>query len=301
MRGIAAHFLASLVLVSSTAGASAQWRWREDGSPERVAPEPRNQWQREQSPWGWDRGPPPRFQPQPYASPYASPPPFAPPGGDIRDGGGQPEIVPVAPPIVPFNHAYPANSIVIDSDGRRLYFVLPGNTAFSYQIAVGREGFNWAGTEVVTRKQAWPDWHPPAEMRERDPSLPEKMTGGSKNPLGAMALYLGKTLYRIHGTNDEKSLGQAGSSGCFRMLNANVLHLAAITDVGTTVTVVKSLAPPRTSGLPRQQVQQQVPPPYADPQVPRAGPPPRTRRDTWSDWDRAPDTRQPRDWPGGWR
>ena len=85
-------------------------------------------------------------------------------------------------------------------------------------------------------------------MRERDPSLPEKMTGGLKNPLGAMALYLGKTLYRIHGTNDEKSLGQAGSSGCFRMLNANVLHLAAITDVGTTVTVVKSLAPPRTSG-----------------------------------------------------
>jgi hypothetical protein len=106
---------------------------------------------------------------------------------------------------------------------------------------VGREGFNWSGTETVSRKQAWPDWYPPAEMRERDPRLPEKMTGGLKNPLGAMALYLGNTLYRIHGTNDAKSIGRAASSGCFRMLNAHVLHLASITEIGTTVNVVPSL------------------------------------------------------------
>ena len=94
----------------------------------------------------------------------------------------------------------------------------------------------------MSRKQAWPDWHPPAEMRERDPKLPEKMTGGVRNPLGAMALYLGNTLYRIHGTNDVKSIGQAQSSGCFRMLNTEVLHLASVTGVGTPVSVVTSLA-----------------------------------------------------------
>ena len=96
-------------------------------------------------------------------------------------------------------------------------------------------------TETISRTQAWPDWHPPQEMRERDPRLPEKMTGGTRNPLGAMALYLGTTLYRIHGTNDVKSIGQAQSSGCFRMMNASVLHLAGVAGVGTMVTVVASL------------------------------------------------------------
>jgi lipoprotein-anchoring transpeptidase ErfK/SrfK len=95
--------------------------------------------------------------------------------------------------------------------------------------------------ETISRKQAWPDWYPPAEMRERDRSLPEKMTGGIKNPLGAIALYLGDTLYRIHGTNDAKSIGSAGSSGCFRMLNSAAMHLASITEIGTSVTVVASL------------------------------------------------------------
>ena len=110
-----------------------------------------------------------------------------------------------------------------------------------YPISVGREGFNWTGTETISRKQAWPDWHPPQEMRQRDPRLPEKMTGGTRNPLGAMALYLGTTLYRIHGTNDVKSIGQAQSSGCFRMMNASVVHLAGVAGVGTMVTVVASL------------------------------------------------------------
>jgi lipoprotein-anchoring transpeptidase ErfK/SrfK len=143
--------------------------------------------------------------------------------------------------VIAFPHDFPTNSIVIDTGARKLYFVLFNNHAYEYPISVGRDGFNWTGTETVSRKQAWPDWHPPAEMRERDPSLPEKMTGGVRNPLGAMALYLGNSLYRIHGTNDVKSIGQAQSSGCFRMLNPAVLHLASLVDVGTPVTVVSSL------------------------------------------------------------
>jgi lipoprotein-anchoring transpeptidase ErfK/SrfK len=162
-------------------------------------------------------------------------------GGDVRDGGPRPEIAPVAPATVAFEHDFPANSIVIDTGTRALYYVLPDKRAYRYAISVGREGFNWTGTEKISRKQAWPDWYPPAEMRERDAKLPEKMTGGLKNPLGAMALYLGDTLYRIHGTNDVKSIGQAQSSGCFRMLNAAVLHLAAQAEIGTAVTVVASL------------------------------------------------------------
>jgi hypothetical protein len=119
--------------------------------------------------------------------------------------------------------------------------VLPDRRAYEYLISVGREGFNWTGTEKIARKQAWPDWYPPQEMRERDATLPAKMTGGIKNPLGAMALYLGDTLYRIHGTNDVKSIGQAQSSGCFRMLNSAVLHLASVAEIGSTVAVVSSL------------------------------------------------------------
>jgi lipoprotein-anchoring transpeptidase ErfK/SrfK len=162
-------------------------------------------------------------------------------GGDVRDGGPRPELAPLAPATVAFEQDFPANSIVIDTGARALYYVLPDKRAYRYAISVGREGFNWTGTEKISRKQAWPDWYPPAEMRERDPKLPEKMTGGVKNPLGAMALYLGDTLYRIHGTNDVKSIGQAQSSGCFRMLNTAVLHLAAQAEIGTPVAVVASL------------------------------------------------------------
>jgi L,D-transpeptidase catalytic domain len=162
-------------------------------------------------------------------------------GGDVREGGPRPEIIPVAPPTVTFEHDFPAHSIVIDTGARALYYVLPDKRAYRYSISVGREGFNWTGTESISRKQAWPDWYPPAEMRERDAKLPEKMTGGLKNPLGAMALYLGNTLYRIHGTNDVKSIGQAQSSGCFRMLNSAVVHLASMAEIGTAVSVVDHL------------------------------------------------------------
>jgi lipoprotein-anchoring transpeptidase ErfK/SrfK len=168
-------------------------------------------------------------------------------GGDYRrtpitrSGGARPTILPVAPPKVAFRSNFAPNSIVIDSGGRSLYYVLSATEAYQYPISVGREGFSWTGTEVISRQQAWPDWHPPKEMIARDPRLPDKMTGGLKNPLGALALYLGNTLYRIHGTNEPKSIGRAASSGCFRMMNENVLHLASLAKVGTPVTVVKQL------------------------------------------------------------
>jgi lipoprotein-anchoring transpeptidase ErfK/SrfK len=161
---------------------------------------------------------------------------------DVRDGGARPLIAPAAPSLVQFSHTFPANSIVIDTGEHKLYYVVGDNQAYEYAIGVGRDGFDWTGTEKISRKQAWPDWYPPAEMRERDPRLPVRMTGGIRNPLGAVALYLGNTLYRIHGTNDPKSVGRAESSGCFRMLNSDVLHLASITEIGTPVAVVNGLS-----------------------------------------------------------
>jgi lipoprotein-anchoring transpeptidase ErfK/SrfK len=159
----------------------------------------------------------------------------------VHDGGARPVIAPKAPAMVAFPHGFPVNTIVIDTRRRKLYFVFEEGHAYEYSISVGREGFRWTGTEVVSNKQEWPDWYPPAEMRARDASLPKKMTGGVRNPLGAIALYLGNSQYRIHGTNDVKSIGHAQSSGCFRMLNSEVLHLATLADIGTRVVVVDSL------------------------------------------------------------
>lgn len=156
-------------------------------------------------------------------------------------GGGQPHIAAVAPPKVAFPNSYGAGSIVIDTAGRHLYYVLSSSTAYRYPVAVGKQGFAWAGVEKISRKVAWPAWYPPAEMRARKPGLPEHMDGGVRNPLGAMALYLGNTLYRIHGTNEVKSIGTAASSGCIRMTNGNVTHLASLAGVGTTVYVLKRL------------------------------------------------------------
>ncbi|ADJ23793.1 ErfK/YbiS/YcfS/YnhG family protein [Hyphomicrobium denitrificans ATCC 51888] len=156
-------------------------------------------------------------------------------------GGGRPNISAVAPPKVSFPNSYAPGSIVIDTAGRRLYYVLSSTTAYRYPIAVGKQGFAWSGVEKISRKVAWPDWYPPAEMRARKPGLPVHMQGGVRNPLGAMALYLGSTLYRIHGTNDVSSIGTATSSGCIRMTNGNVTHLASIAGVGTTVHVLKRL------------------------------------------------------------
>lgn len=159
------------------------------------------------------------------------------------DGGAKPNILPVAPPVMAFSGSYAPGSIVIDTGARKLYYVIDGTKAFVYPIGVGRQGFSWNGTEKVSRIAKWPDWYPPAEMRQRQPYLPERMLGGVRNPLGAMAIYLGNTLYRIHGTNDAKSIGRAESSGCFRMMNQHVVHLASRVQIGASVTVVKSLKP----------------------------------------------------------
>ena len=148
---------------------------------------------------------------------------------------------PIPPTQIAFGSSYPPGSIVIDTAGRRLYLVQSPTSALVYPISVGREGFSWVGTQTISRIADWPDWHPPAEMRQRDPRLPEKMTGGVRNPLGAKALYLGNTLYRIHGTDDARTIGQATSSGCFRMTNGHVVDLARRVGVGAKVIVVNRL------------------------------------------------------------
>jgi lipoprotein-anchoring transpeptidase ErfK/SrfK len=153
--------------------------------------------------------------------------------------------------VVDYPTQEPAGTVVIDTPHTYLYYVLGGGRAMRYGIGIGREGFTWSGVETIARKAEWPDWTPPTEMIARQPYLPRFMAGGPSNPLGARAMYLGNTLYRIHGTNDVKSIGQAQSSGCFRMHNAEVLHLASIAEVGTSVAVVNSLpTAPDVSQLP---------------------------------------------------
>src|SRR5829696_5600196 len=131
-----------------------------------------------------------------------------------------------------------AGTIVIDTGQTFLYYVLGDGTAIRYGIGVGRDGFAWAGTEVVTRKAEWPDWTPPQEMIARQPYLPRWMAGGEGNPLGARAIYLGSTVYRIHGTNMPETIGHKVSSGCIRMLNADVIDLYSRVDVGTQILVL---------------------------------------------------------------
>ena len=140
--------------------------------------------------------------------------------------------------VVQYQTKHPAGTIVIDTPSTFLYFVNGDGTAIRYGIGVGRDGFTWAGVEKVTRMAEWPDWHPPAEMIERQPYLPRFMAGGESNPLGARALYLGKTIYRVHGTNQPSTIGSFVSSGCIRMLNEDVMDLYTRVKVGTKVVVL---------------------------------------------------------------
>lgn len=155
-------------------------------------------------------------------------------------GGERPDIKPAEPPIVFFDKNEEVGSIIIDTEERKLFYILPGKKAYQYPISVGREGFTWTGTERISRIASWPSWTPPAEMHERVPGLPITVTGGIKNPQGARALYLGSTVYRIHGTNNDRTVGRANSSGCFRLTNEHVVHLASITKVGTKVKVLQA-------------------------------------------------------------
>ncbi|MCK0209222.1 L,D-transpeptidase family protein [Starkeya koreensis] len=138
-------------------------------------------------------------------------------------------------------------TIVIDTPNTYLYYVLPGGKAERYGIGVGREGFTWAGTEKISRKAEWADWRPPAEMIERQPYLPRFMAGGPGNPLGARTMYLGGTIYRIHGTNQPSTIGKFMSSGCIRMLNEDVENLYERVKVGTKVVVLPGNSPATAS------------------------------------------------------
>jgi len=128
-------------------------------------------------------------------------------------------------------------TVIVNTQERRLYLVQSGGTAIRYGIGVGREGFQWAGVKTIERKAMWPDWRPPEVMLRRRPDLPRYMPGGEDNPLGARALYLGGTLFRIHGSNEPESIGHAVSSGCIRMLNEDVMDLYDRVKVGTKVVV----------------------------------------------------------------
>lgn len=140
--------------------------------------------------------------------------------------------------VVPYRTSERAGTIVVNTGEKFLYLVLPGNRALRYGIGVARDGFEWSGTHRVTNKRVWPGWTPPAEMRQREPHLPAFMEGGPDNPLGARALYLGSTLYRIHGTNDPRTIGHNVSSGCIRLTNDDVVDLFGRVPVGAKVIVL---------------------------------------------------------------
>jgi lipoprotein-anchoring transpeptidase ErfK/SrfK len=140
--------------------------------------------------------------------------------------------------IVEYRTNEPAGTIIVDTPNTYLYYVLGNGRAIRYGIGVGRAGFTWSGVQAITRRAEWPDWHPPAEMIARQPYLPRHMAGGPGNPLGARALYLGNTIYRIHGTNAPHTIGQRVSSGCIRMTNADVIDLYNRVNVGTRVVVL---------------------------------------------------------------
>jgi lipoprotein-anchoring transpeptidase ErfK/SrfK len=162
----------------------------------------------------------------------------------------QPEVGPAQLPAhlrrqeVAFATKEPAGTIVVDTSNTQLYYVLGGGRAIRYGVRVGRDGFTWNGVQKVTRKAEWPDWHPPTEMIERQPYLPRFMAGGPGNPLGARAMYLGSTVYRIHGTNQPSTIGKFVSSGCIGMLNEDVSDLFERAKVGTRVVVLPGGPPP---------------------------------------------------------
>lgn len=140
--------------------------------------------------------------------------------------------------VVNFASKQQPGSIVIVTKDRALYYILGDGKAVKYKVATAKRGFEWSGSNTVSAKVKWPDWRPPATMRKRRPDLPAFMAGGPENPLGARAIYLGSTIYRIHGTNEPASIGKAASSGCIRMLNADVSELFQHVKMGARVTVV---------------------------------------------------------------
>jgi lipoprotein-anchoring transpeptidase ErfK/SrfK len=149
----------------------------------------------------------------------------------------EPEVSPIPREVVDYDGSYAPGTIVVNTEERRLYFVLPDHQAVRYGVGVGRPGFEWTGVHHIAAKREWPDWTPPTEMLKRRPDLPLHMAGGIDNPLGARALYVSGTLYRIHGSNEPDTIGQAVSSGCIRMTNDDVIDLYQRAKVGAEVVV----------------------------------------------------------------
>jgi lipoprotein-anchoring transpeptidase ErfK/SrfK len=158
-----------------------------------------------------------------------------PPGGS----DGRPLVSPIPRETINYSGPYSPGSILVNTSERRLYFILPDHQAIKYGVGVGRPGFTWAGVSHIANKREWPDWTPPPQMLKRRPDLPRHMVGGIDNPLGARAMYVAGTLYRIHGSNEPDTIGQAVSSGCIRMTNDDVTDLYDRARVGAPVVVLR--------------------------------------------------------------
>jgi lipoprotein-anchoring transpeptidase ErfK/SrfK len=197
----------------------------------------------------------PRYQPAPGVQPAApamqqvSQPPAMQPVGQPQPAyvyNNQAAVAPARPAadpkylrqVVAYRGAETPGTVIIDTPDKFLYLIEPGGKAIRYGIGVGRPGFTWAGVKQISAKREWPDWRPPDEMLKRRPDLPHFMAGGPENPLGARALYLGSTLYRIHGSNEPWTIGTQVSSGCIRMRNEDVIDLYDRVKLGTKVVVI---------------------------------------------------------------
>jgi lipoprotein-anchoring transpeptidase ErfK/SrfK len=175
---------------------------------------------------------------------YAAAPASAFPSDDVTltddEGAGASIVMPerLRRAVVAYDTREAPGTVIIDTGHTALYYVLGQGRAVRYGVGVGREGFTWSGVQTISRKAEWPDWHPPTEMIARQPYLPRFMAGGPGNPLGARAMYLGTSQYRIHGTNDPSTIGKFVSSGCIRLTNEDVTDLFSRVDVGTRVVVL---------------------------------------------------------------
>jgi lipoprotein-anchoring transpeptidase ErfK/SrfK len=186
---------------------------------------------------------------------YAAAPPSGFPSANIMlaptdpalsdEGDGSGSVVPerLRRTIVAFGTREAPGTVIIDTGNTALYYVLGQGRAIRYGVGVGRDGFTWSGVQTISRKAEWPDWHPPAEMIARQPYLPRFVAGGPGNPLGARAMYLGSSQYRIHGTNDPSTIGKFVSSGCIRLTNEDVADLFSRVDIGTRVVVLPKNSP----------------------------------------------------------
>jgi lipoprotein-anchoring transpeptidase ErfK/SrfK len=177
----------------------------------------------------------PRYQPQPSYEPQQ---PLASPQVEAADPSGRPFDPKYEKQEVEYQGKEGPGTIVIDTPNKFLFLVEGGGRALRYGIGVGRPGFAWSGVKTISAKREWPDWTPPAEMLARRPDLPRHMEGGPENPLGARAMYLGSSLYRIHGSNEPWTIGTNVSSGCIRMRNQDVIDLYGRVNVGTRVIVL---------------------------------------------------------------